>query len=165
MRLLGDDIQWMLGPEPKHLSPVWTQEVLQLFLRENGEQYSQDSISNLPIPKWGGNLLLLDGTDINDPNCLKGLLWATPFMNEIVRVAAFSITSEHQNKGYGRAAWNHFVDSAIKDGFSKVQLEVKASNIRGQEFYRQRGLIVMNELQGYYSSGLGYMMRGNLNKY
>ena len=150
--MMVDDIQWMLGPEPKNLSPVWTQEVLQLFLRENGEQYSQESISNLPIPKWGGNLLLLEGTDISDPNCLKGLLWATPFMNEIVRVAAFSITSEYQNKGYGRAA-------------CKVQLEVKASNTRGQEFYRKRGLVIMNELQGYYSSGLGYMMRGNLNKY
>jgi ribosomal protein S18 acetylase RimI-like enzyme len=162
---LAGDIRWMLGPEPKNLSPTWTQEVLRLFLRENGEQYSQNSVSNLPIPKWGGNLLLLEGTDTTNPNCLKGLLWATPFMKDIVRIAAFSITSEHQGKGYGRAAWNSFVDSAIEAGFSKVQLEVKASNIRGQEFYRQRGLIVMNELQGYYTSGLGYMMRGDLNKY
>ena len=65
----------------------------------------------------------------------------------------------------GRMAWNYFVESATKAGFSKVQLEVKASNIRGQEFYRKRGLVVMNELQGYYSSGLGYMMRGDLKKY
>ena len=165
MRRLRDGIQWMLGPEPKHLSPIWTQEVLQLFLRENGEEYSQNSISNLPIPKWGGNLLLLEGTDTNNSNCLKGLLWATPFMDDIVRVAAFSITSELQSKGYGRMAWNHFVESATEAGFSKVQLEVKASNTRGQEFYRQRGLVIMNELQGYYSSGLGYMMRGDLNKY
>ena len=36
---LQDGIQWMLGPEPKNLSPIWTQEVLQIFLRENGEEY------------------------------------------------------------------------------------------------------------------------------
>lgn len=165
MRLLQDNIQWMLGPEPKNLSPEWRREVLELFLVVNGEKYSDASVANLPIPQWGGNLLLLDGNDISNPKCLKGLLWTTPFKDDIVRVAAFSISSELQSKGLGSLAWNHFVDCAINAGYSKVQLEVKASNIRGQEFYRKRGLEIMNKLEGYYASGLGYMMRGDLKKY
>ena len=74
MRLLQDNIQWMLGPEPKNLSPEWRREVLDLFLVVNGEKYSDTSVANLPIPQWGGNLLLLDGNDITNPKCLKGLL-------------------------------------------------------------------------------------------
>jgi len=165
VRLLQDNIQWMLGPEPKNLSPQWRREVLELFLVVNGEKYSDASVANLPIPQWGGNLLLLDGSDTSNPKCLKGLLWTTPFKDDIVRVAAFSISSELQSKGLGSLAWNHFVDCAINAGYSKVQLEVKASNIRGQEFYRKRGLEIMNKLEGYYASGLGYMMRGDLKKY
>ena len=162
---MQDNIRWMLGPEPKNLSAEWKQEVLELFLNENGETYSDASLSNLPIPQWGGNLLLLEGNDHSNPKCLKGLLWATPFKDEIVRVAAFSITSELQNKGVGSLAWNHFVDCAIDAGYHKVQLEVKASNIRGQNFYRKRGLVIMSELEGYYASGLRYMMSGDMKKY
>lgn len=165
MILLQDDIQWMLGPEPKNLSREWRSEVLELFFVVNGEKYSDVSVSNLPIPQWGGNLLLLEGNDLSNPKCLKGLLWTTPFKDDIVRVAAFSISSELQSKGFGSLAWNHFVDSAINAGFTKVQLEVKVSNIRGQDFYRKRGLVIMEELEGYYASGLGYMMRGDLKKY
>ena len=165
MIIVQDGIQWMLGPEPKNLSSEWKNEVLELFLNENGEQYSSASVSNLNIPKWGGNLLLLEGTNYTNPKCLKGLFWSTPFKDDIVRVAAFSICSELQSKGLGSLAWNHFVDCALNAGYRKVQLEVKASNIRGQEFYRKRGLVIMNELKGYYSSGLGYMMRGDLKKY
>jgi len=43
---------------------------------------------------------------------------------------------------------------------SFIQLEVKASNIRAQEFYRLRGLKVEKHLEHYYKSGLGYMMKG-----
>lgn len=158
-------IQWMLGPEPKDLSPQWKNEVLELFLRENGEKYSLASVSGLAIPQWGGNLLLLEGTDYSNPKCLKGLLWTLPFKDDIVRVAAFSICSQLQSKGLGSLAWNYFVDHAIQAGYRRVQLEVKASNIRGQEFYRKRGLSIINQLEGYYASGLGYMMRGELKKF
>ncbi|MBL6734097.1 MAG: hypothetical protein ISP84_06100, partial [Candidatus Poseidonia sp.] len=44
--------------------------------------------------------------------------------------------------------------------YRHVQLEVKAANLDAQRFYEARGLTVRATLEGYYQSGLGYMMRG-----
>lgn len=163
MRLVSAPV-WIQGIEPKHMSPDACRQVLSLFLKETGEQYSDASVRHLPIPNWEGNLILKEETQ-SDESPIIGLLWATPFMDDIVRVAAFVIHSERQGSGLGSEAWNRFVDAALKAGYKRVQLEVKATNTRAQRFYQRRGLTVQKNLEGYYQSGLGYMMRGPLLHY
>ena len=151
---------WVPCEEPRHLSQQDCQDVLTLFLEETGEQYAETSVRQLPIPAWGGNMKLVD-LDVEQPP-IEGVFWATPFMDDIVRVAAFVVHRRHQGKGYGTLAWSRFVRHAIEAGFDRVQLEVKAANTRAQSFYTQRGLAVHDSLIGYYASGPGYMMRGPL---
>ena len=55
-----------------------------------------------------------------------------------------------------------FQRAAVDEGYTHVQLEVKANNTGAQRFYNQRGLQVEQTLEGYYQSGLGYMMKGSL---
>ena len=154
------NIQWILGVEPSKLAVEWRQGVQALFLNETGETYADVSVSSLPIPAWDGNMLLVDMNLYPKPQSLKGLLWSLPFLDTGVRIAAFAIHSDQQGQGWGSQAWNHLMAACRGGGKSFIQLEVKASNTRAQEFYRKRGLEVENHLENYYQSGLGYMMKG-----
>ena len=62
-------------------------------------------------------------------------MWATPFKDDIVRVAAFVIGGQHQGQKMGSRAWDRFTGEAWAKGFRHVQLEVKADNIAAQRFY------------------------------
>ena len=155
-----DNIQWVYGFEPKSLSNDWKEKVRALFLKETGEQYTLDSISNLPIPQWAGNMLLLDNTKYPHPDALLGLMWALPHELDGVRIAAFVIDAEFQSAGWGAKAWDHLVEASLAEGKKIIQLEVKAENIRAQKFYTSRNLAVVRHLSNYYASGLGYLMKG-----
>ena len=154
-------VAWRTGPKPLNLSPLQVDEIIALFLRETGERYTEASVRHLPIPSWNGNLLLVDDTEQGGVS-IQGVFWATPFKEDIVRVAAFVLDVEVQRKGLGGQAWDIFADAAWNLGYRRVQLEVKAENIDAQRFYEARGLTVQKELHGYYQSGLGYMMQGPL---
>ena len=54
------------------------------------------------------------------------------------------------------------VDSARGQGFKEIQLEVRGDNEFAIEFYRNRGMEIIQTLEGYYRAGIGYVMRGNL---
>ncbi len=154
-------MRWVNGATPLDLSPTAVERVLALFLNETGERYSESSVRHLPIPAWGGNLVLVDPSS-SDPNRIQGLLWATPFKDDIVRVAAFAIDHTLQGQGWGTQAWESFTRAAWANGYRRVQLEVKAENDGAQRFYKARGLTIQTTLEGYYQSGLGYMMQGPL---
>ena len=152
---------WIPGDRPLDFTETAVQDVIQLFKNETGEIYAEASVRHLPIPVWDANLLLVD-MDEAAPRAVHGVIWATPFKDNIVRVAAFVIRGEHQGQKMGSRAWDRFTAEAWAKGFRYVQLEVKADNIDAQRFYTRRGLTVRQELHGYYKSGLGYMMRGPL---
>lgn len=149
--------QWYLGPSPKSLDPPTIEIVKQLFLDQTGEVYSAASVKSLPIPEWGGNLVLLD-----DNQMLRGLLWTNKFSETRVRIVAFAIDSEHKGMGFGTQAWEHLVVAARADGIKEIQLEVRGDNEFAIEFYRRRGLELVMPLEGYYKAGIGYVMRGNI---
>jgi ribosomal protein S18 acetylase RimI-like enzyme len=153
-------IQWILGVEPTKMPPEWRSCIQQLFLQETGEAYADVSIASLPIPAWDGNMLLVDMDLYPRPSSLKGLMWALPFLEQGVRIAAFAIHADYQGVGWGSMAWNHLVSVCHAQHKHFIQLEVKASNVRAQSFYRVRGMEVEKELENYYKSGLGYMMKG-----
>ncbi len=152
---------WTPGKRPLDLNAAAVHNIIQLFARETGEVYAEASVRHLPIPAWDANLVLVN-LDEEPPLTVHGVMWATPFKDDIVRVAAFVIGAEHQGQQLGSRAWERFSSEAWSRGFRHVQLEVKAENVDAQRFYERRGLTVQQELHGYYKSGLGYMMRGPL---
>ena len=129
----------------------------QLFLDQTGEVYSEASVKTLPIPEWGGNLVLLD-----DNQMLRGLLWTNKFSETRVRIVAFAIDSDHKGLGFGAQAWDHLLVAARADGIKEIQLEVRGDNEFAINFYRRRGLEIIMPLEGYYNAGIGYVMRGNI---
>ena len=151
------EANWFLGPNPRSLDSESVEVIRQLFLDQTGERYAAVSVQNLPVPEWGGNLVLLDSN-----NMIRGLLWADKFSTERVRVVAFAIDSDFKGRGFGSEAWSLLVEASISDGHNEIQLEVRRDNVFAIEFYRNRGLEIISTLEGYYNSGIGYIMRGKL---
>lgn len=158
------DEGWRHSPSPEQLPIEWIQTIQQLFLEGTGEEYFLGSIQSLPVPDWEGNFMLFDSTE-SVPSSMRGLLWTTPFKDDIVRIVSFVLDSGSRGKGWGSVVWNEMVDTLWAKGYRRVQLEVRASNHRAITFYRNRGLEIMQELHGYYRQGMGYMMRGGLQQF
>ena len=150
-------VRWCLGPSPKSLDMPTIEVVKQLFLDQTGERYAEASVRSLPIPEWGGNLVLLD-----DNGMLRGLLWANKFSESRVRIVAFAIDSDYKGNGFGSEAWLILLNAARNEGHTEVQLEVRGDNQFAIDFYRRRGLEVVGTLEGYYKAGVGYVMRGSI---
>ena len=150
-------VRWCLGPSPKSLDMPTIEIVKQLFLDQTGERYAEASVRSLPIPEWGGNLVLLD-----DNGMLRGLLWANKFSESRVRIVAFAIDSDYKGNGFGSEAWLILLNAARNDGHNEVQLEVRGDNQFAIDFYRRRGLEIVGTLDGYYKAGVGYVMRGSI---
>ena len=155
------DVSWREGLSPKELTIEWIKAIQELFLEGTGEQYFAGSIQALPIPNWEGNLMLFDSID-KTPTSMRGLLWTAPFKEDTVRIVSFVLDAGSRNKGWGSQAWNKLVLSLDGTQYTMVQLEVRAANSKAINFYRKRGLEVIQELHGYYKNGLGYLMRGPL---
>ena len=147
--------EWRLGDSPRNLDDFTIECIKQLFFDQTGEEYSKMSIQTLPIPQWGGNLLLYD-----DNNILRGLMWANRFQYKKTRIVAFVIEQDFTSIGLGSQAWDELINAAKEEGIEEIQLEVKASNLKAIRFYQNRGLKIIEKLDGYYKSGLGYVMRG-----
>ena len=133
--------RWCLGPTPKSMSDLEIEIIRQLFLDQTGEVYAKESVKTLPIPEWGGNLLLLD-----ENNMIRGLLWANKFGIFRTRVVAFVIDSEFKGKGFGSIAWDMYMKVAKAEGFNEVQLEVRSDNEMAIGFYSRRGLEIIENL-------------------
>jgi ribosomal protein S18 acetylase RimI-like enzyme len=160
--VIMSNIQWVFGLKPESMTLEWRDRVRELFLQETDELYKDSSIINLAIPEWDGNLMLIDQDEYPNPASLKGLLWCKPFLEDTVRVVAFVIVESLQAKGFGSIAWNIMTRKLKIDGKSHVQLEVKSSNIKAQEFYRKRDMEIISRIDMYYKDEHGYMMRGKL---
>ena len=154
---LTENTRWCLGPSPKNMSKETIEVIRQLFLDQTGERYASVSVKSLPIPEWGGNLILLDPN-----NMIRGVLWANKFSVNRVRVVAFVIDSDFKHKGFGSQAWDLLIAACRRDSHNEIQLEVRGDNQFAIDFYRRRGLEIVSTLENYYMSGIGYVMRGQI---
>lgn len=112
------NIQWMYGEEPKNLPDEWKEKIKSMFLNETGEEYTLESLSNLPIPKWSGNMLLINQDEYPASDSIVGVLWALPHEINGVRIAAFVLEAKHQSSGWGGKAWQHLVEISRTAGKS-----------------------------------------------
>ena len=156
------DIQWVYGIKPESMTSKWRQKIIDLFHHETQEVYHESSLLKLSIPEWDGNLMLIDREVYPKASSLKGIFWSKPFMEDSTRIVAFVIDKELQSRGHGGRAWS-FMQKRMKEmGVRFLQLEVKCSNIKAQEFYRARGMKIISRIDMYYKNEHGYMMRGKI---
>lgn len=150
------NLEWITGRRPSELSSQEKVQVIDLFEKQTGEQYTIHSLNALNIPEWFGNLLLRD----SKTNSIKGVFWSHPVGHESVRIAAFVLSNETQNQGIGASIWRHCVNLFFDHGYQTLRLEVRSDNERALSFYQHRGLTISETLTGYYAAGPGYLMTG-----
>lgn len=72
---------------------------------------------------------------------------------EELHIANIAVAAESRRKGFGSRLMNTALEFARKQGCENVYLEVRASNIGAQRFYRRFGFIPTYIRRGYYENG------------
>tara|TARA_Y200000002_G_C22607227_1_gene632174 strand:- start:743 stop:1177 length:435 start_codon:yes stop_codon:yes gene_type:complete len=140
----------------------WQSKVTELFKEETGETYTEATFRMLGIPEWYGNKLLIDDSLYPSPDSLMGVMWSKPLFEDRIRIVALVINKKVQNNNYGTEIITEIIDLSKNQGKSHIQLEVRKSNSRAQDFYSRHGLKIEKIIQNYYSNEDGFVMCGKL---
>ena len=142
----------------------WQVKITELFKAETGETYTETTFRMLGIPEWYGNKILIDESIYPSPNSLMGVMWCKPLLEDRIRIVALVIDSEVQCNNHGSNAVTEVINSSKLNGLNHIQLEVRKSNLRAQNFYSRHGLKIEHTMKNYYSNEDGYMMSGTLHR-
>lgn len=140
----------------------WQAKVTELFKVETGEVYTDTTFRMLGIPEWHGNKLLIDTKLYPLPDSLMGVLWSKPIFDNRIRIVSLVLDVEAQNQNYGTEVLTELKSNAKSDGKHMIQLEVRKSNIKAQNFYSRHGLKIDKTIRDYYSNEDGLLMIGDL---
>ncbi|DAC58391.1 MAG TPA: GNAT family N-acetyltransferase [Candidatus Poseidoniaceae archaeon] len=140
----------------------WQAKVTELFKIETGEIYSDTTFRMLGIPEWHGNKLLVDTKLYPQPDSLMGVLWSKPIFDDRIRIVSLVLDVQAQNQNYGTEVLTELKSKAKSDGKHMIQLEVRKSNVKAQNFYSRHGLKIDKTINGYYSNEDGLLMIGEL---
>ena len=141
---------------------IWQAKVTELFKLQTGEFYNNTTFRMLGIPEWHGNKVLIDTKLYPLPESLMGVLWSKPLLENRIRVVSLVLDEQAQNKNYGTDVLTELMTKARDDGNILIQLEVRKSNLKAQNFYSKHGLIIDKTIKNYYSNEDGLLMIGNL---
>ena len=114
----------------------WQAKVTELFKHQTGEFYNNTTFRMLGIPEWHGNKLLIDTKLYPLPESLMGVLWSKPLLENRIRVVSL-VPDEQANKNYADVL-TELMTRARDDGNILIQLEVRKSNLKAQNFYSKR---------------------------
>ena len=140
----------------------WQTKVTELFKLETGEIYNDTTFRMLGIPEWHGNKLLIDTKLYPLPDSLMGVLWSKPIFDNRIRIVSLVLDVQAQNQNYGTEVLTELKSNAKSDGKQMIQLEVRKSNVKAQNFYSRHGLKIDKTINGYYSNEDGLLMIGEL---
>ena len=140
----------------------WQAKVTELFKVETGEVYTDTTFRMLGIPEWHGNKLLIDTKLYPLPDSLMGVLWSKPIFDNRIRIVSLVLDVEAQNQNYGTEVLTELKSNAKSDGKHMIQLKVRKSNIKAQNFYSRHGLKIDKTIRDYYSNEDGLLMIGDL---
>ena len=140
----------------------WQKKITELFKSETGETYTETTFTMLEIPEWYGNKILIDESLYPSPNSLMGVMWCKPLLEDRIRIVALVIDSEVQSNNHGSDAVSEVINLSKLRGLKHIQLEVRKSNLRAQNFYSRHGLKIERTIYNYYSTEDGYLMGGTL---
>jgi ribosomal protein S18 acetylase RimI-like enzyme len=90
--------------------------------------------------------------DVEDGR-LAGVLLSMRRGPTVGRVLVMAIREGYRDMGLGALMLRAFVQQCVREGITSVVLEVRASNLRAQEFYRRFGFRLVEPLVAYYPDG------------
>lgn len=125
--------------EPEHLGPVMTL-VTDIF-----EQiFSEDMYLSIYQAWPEGQIVDMEGGRV------AGVLLSMRRSATQGRILVMAVETERREFGIGSALLRAFLKQCAREGLMSVVLEVRASNLRAQEFYRRHGFREESHLANYY---------------
>jgi [ribosomal protein S18]-alanine N-acetyltransferase len=73
--------------------------------------------------------------------------------DDVAHLYKIVLRPEHRGLGHAQNFWNAICENLKQNAYSKVFLEVEASNERAIRFYVKSGFSILRKIQGYYSNG------------
>ena len=156
------NLKWILGPKPEDMPFNWQSKITELFKLETGETYTQTTFRMLGIPEWYGNKILIDSSLYPLAESLMGVMWCKPLLDDRIRIVALVLDNAVQNNSHGSDIINEVITLSRNQGKKHIQLEVRKSNVRAQNFYSRHGLEIEQTIANYYSNEDGLVMSGKL---
>ena len=156
------NLKWILGPKPEDMPLNWQSKITELFKLETGETYTQTTYRMLGIPEWYGNKILIDSSLYPLAESLMGVMWCKPLLDDRIRIVALVLDNAVQNNSHGSNIINEVITLSRNQGKKHIQLEVRKSNVRAQNFYSRHGLEIEQTIANYYSNEDGLVMSGKL---
>ena len=156
------NLKWILGPKPEDMPFNWQSKITELFKLETGETYTQTTFRMLGIPEWYGNKILIDSSLYPLAESLMGVMWCKPLLDNRIRIVALVLDNAVQNNSHGSDIINEVITLSRNQGKKHIQLEVRKSNVRAQNFYSRHGLKIEQTIANYYSNEDGLVMSGKL---
>ena len=156
------NLKWILGPKPEDMPLNWQSKITELFKLETGETYTQTTFRMLGIPEWYGNKILIDSSLYPLAESLMGVMWSKPLLDDRIRIVALVLDNAVQNNSHGSDIINEVITLSRNQGKKHIQLEVRKSNVRAQNFYSRHGLEIEQTIANYYSNEDGLIMSGKL---
>lgn len=88
---------------------------------------------------------------MENDGCIIGYIGGY-FFFEDGEILNFLIDEKFQHQGYGHLLFNYVMEKAKKHGFKRVTLEVRPTNIKGQNFYKKHNFKQISIRKHYYAN-------------
>lgn len=128
--------------EPRDLD-----EVMALVTRIFDQVFSEEMYMALHQAWPEGQILDVEG------GRLAGVLLSMKRGPTTGRVLVMAVGEGYRDMGIGSHLLRAFNQQCVREGILRVVLEVRASNLRAQEFYRRYGFRPVEPLVSYYPDG------------
>ncbi|UCC93660.1 MAG: GNAT family N-acetyltransferase [Thermoplasmata archaeon] len=128
--------------EPEDLEPV-----VALVTRTFDQVFSQEMYLALQQAWPEGQIIDVEA------GRLAGVLLSMRRGATVGRVLIMAVAEGYRDMGIGSHLLKAFIQQCVREGVVSVVLEVRASNLRAQEFYRRFGFHVVEPLVSYYPDG------------
>jgi ribosomal-protein-alanine N-acetyltransferase len=131
----------------REFSPTDLRIVRSISQKALRERYSRDFFLRI-YEWWRGGFIVAEMSGV-----LVGVLAASRTTATTARILILVVREDIRSRGIGTALLNHFLSRIANEAFTRVDLEVRKSNLRARGFYQRFGFVAIDVIPGFYTDG------------
>lgn len=131
----------------REFSPTDLRLVRSISQKALRESYSRDFFLRI-YEWWREGFLIAEMSGM-----IVGVLAATRIASTTARILICVVREDLRSRGIGTMLINTFVNRIATEGFRRIELEVRQSNLRARRFYQRFGFETIDLLPAFYTDG------------
>lgn len=131
----------------REFSPTDLRLVRSISQKALRERYSRDFFLRI-YEWWREGFLIAEMSGM-----IVGVLAATRIASTTARILILVVREDLRSRGIGTMLMNAFVNRIAGEGFRRIELEVRQSNLRARRFYQRFGFETIDLLPSFYTDG------------